>query len=291
MPPGAWPVNALARRVPFAVVARRPRAGGGDGQPRGIDRVGRSRALRPGRAPETEKGADCDGAAARLAKIADDVAGDAESAGDFALPREPGRLRDRERDAGWVSAQEIEDGDDQILMEEDMAARGVPEAQRHVGYRRLLGRGMERDEAAALREFEAAANHGDELAQFNLGYMHMRGMSVPRNFTEAKRRFEAAAAKDLPAAHNGLGVLAFNGHGGEKNLTAAREHFERGAARGDPDSQFNLASMHAQGLDVPKNETRALELYAGANEAGHWRAPSPSPSRTERARGRNPIAP
>merc|ERR1739841_446150 len=98
-------------------------------------------------------------------------------------------------------------------------------------------------------------------------------MSVPRNFTEAKRRFEAAAAKDLPAAHNGLGVLAFNGHGGEKNLTAAREHFERGAARGDPDSQFNLASMHAQGLDVPKNETRALELYAGANEAGHWRAP------------------
>ena len=226
-----------------------------------------------GAPPETENGADCGAAVARLAKIADDVARDAESAGDFALPREPGRLRDRERDAGWVSAQEMEDGDEQILMEEDMAARGVPEAQRHVGYRRLLGRGMERDEAAALREFEAAANQGDELAQFNLGYMHMRGMSVPQNFTEAKRRFEAAASKDLPAAHNGLGVLAFNGHGGTKNLTAAREHFERGAERGDPDSQFNLASMHAQGLDVPKNETRALELYAGANEAGHWRAP------------------
>ena len=226
-----------------------------------------------GAPPETENGADCETAVKMLAKIADDVAGDAESAGDFALPREPGRLRDRERDAGWVSAQEMEDGDEQILMEEDMAARGVAEAQRHVGYRRLLGRGMDRDEAAALREFEAAANQGDELAQFNLGYMHMRGMSVPRNFTEAKRRFEAAAAKDLPAAHNGLGVLAFNGHGGTKNLTAAREHFERGAERGDPDSQFNLASMHAQGLDVPKNETRALELYAGANEAGHWRAP------------------
>lgn len=273
VPPDAWPLDALADTSPSQwsrdALALAAEMGSREASIAIADRVLFGR----GAHPETEKGADCDGAAARLAKIADDVAGDAESAGDFALPREPGRLRDRERDAGWVSAQELEDGDDQILMEEDMAARGVPEAQRHVGYRRLLGRGMERDEAAALREFEAAANQGDELAQFNLGYMHMRGMSVPRNFTEAKRRFEAAAAKDLPAAHNGLGVLAFNGHGGEKNLTAAREHFERGAARGDPDSQFNLASMHAQGLDVPKNETRALELYAGANEAGHWRAP------------------
>jgi TPR repeat protein len=31
------------------------------------------------------------------------------------------------------------------------AQRGVPEAQRHVGYRRLVGRGVERDEAVALR--------------------------------------------------------------------------------------------------------------------------------------------
>ena len=223
--------------------------------------------------PETANGPDCAASLAHLRRVADDVAKDAEAAGDFVLPREPGRLRDRERDAGWVSDEEVEDGDAQIMMEEDMAARGVPEAQRHVGYRRLLGHGVDRDEAAAARNFEAAANQGDPLAQFNLGYMHMRGISIPQNFTEAKRRFESAAAKDLPAAHNGLGVLAFNGQGTVKNLTAAREHFERGADAGDPDSQFNLASMFSQGLEVVANETKALELYAGANEAGHWRAP------------------
>ena len=223
--------------------------------------------------PETANGPNCAASLAHLRRVADDVAKDAEAAGDFVLPREPGRLRDRERDAGWVSDEEVEDGDAQIMMEEDMAARGVPEAQRHVGYRRLLGHGVDRDEAAAARNFEAAANQGDPLAQFNLGYMHMRGISIPQNFTEAKRRFESAAAKDLPAAHNGLGVLAFNGQGTVKNLTAAREHFERGADAGDPDSQFNLASMYSQGLEVVANETKALELYAGANEAGHWRAP------------------
>jgi SEL1 protein len=83
-------------------------------------------------------------------------------------------LRERERDARWVSEEELENGDEQVTMEQDMAERGVAEAQRHIGYRRLVGRGVERDEAAALREFEAAAANGDELAAFNLGYMHMK---------------------------------------------------------------------------------------------------------------------
>ena len=56
--------------------------------------------------------------------------------------------------ARWVSEEELENGDEQITMEEDMAARGVPEAQRHIGYRRLVGRGVDRDEAGALQDFE-----------------------------------------------------------------------------------------------------------------------------------------
>ena len=103
VPPDAWPLNALADTSPSQwsrdALALAAEMGSREASIAIADRVLFGR----GAHPETEKGADCDGAAARLAKIADDVAGDAESAGDFALPREPGRLRERERDAGWVS--------------------------------------------------------------------------------------------------------------------------------------------------------------------------------------------
>lgn len=223
--------------------------------------------------PEAEEGPNCEAALEWIRPVADQVAKDAEESGDFQLPRHPARLRERERDAGWVSEEELENGDDQVSMEEDMAARGVPEAQRHIGYRRLVGRGLERDEAGALREFEAAAANGDELAAFNLGYMHMKGLSVPQNFTEARRRFDAAIAKDLPAAFNGIGVLHFNGWGTERNLTAARLAFEQGAARGDPDSHFNLGALYASGLGVEVDHKMAVKSYEAASQAGHWRAP------------------
>ena len=222
---------------------------------------------------EAVEGPNCELALDWIRPVADQAAKDAEASGDFQLPRQPGRLRERERDASWVSEEELENGDEQITMEEDMAARGVPEAQRHIGYRRLVGRGMDRDEAAALREFEAAAGNGDELAAFNLGYMHMKGLSVPQNFTEARKRFDAAIAKELPAAYNGIGVLHFNGWGTERNYTAARLAFEAGAERGDPDSHFNLGALYSSGLGVDRDQEKAVKCYEAASQAGHWRAP------------------
>ena len=102
----------------------------------------------------------CAAAMAWLRPAADDAVADAEASGEFHLPRAPPRLRDRDRDAGWTMDAEAEDGWAQVAMEEDLAARGVPEAQRHVGYRRLVGRGMARDEIAAARAFADAADAG-----------------------------------------------------------------------------------------------------------------------------------
>jgi TPR repeat protein len=42
--------------------------------------------------------------------------------------------------------------------------------QRRLGYRRLVGRGVARDEAAAYRAFTVAADGGDAMALYNLGY-------------------------------------------------------------------------------------------------------------------------
>ena len=220
-----------------------------------------------------EDSARCAAAMAWLRPAADDAAADAEASGEFHLPRAPPRLRDRDRDAGWTTDAEAEDGWAQVAMEEDLAARGVPEAQRHVGYRRLVGRGMARDEIAAARAFADAAEAGDAAAAFNLGYMHMRGVGVPLDYARAGELFRRAADANLPAAHNGVGVLRYNGWGTPRDAAAARDAFAAGAAAGDPDAAFNLGALHQSGVGAERNLTRAFELFQVASEAGHWRAP------------------
>ena len=213
-----------------------------------------------------------------LLPAAERVADAAEAGGDVRVPPEPPRLRERERDAGYVDDADAEDdGDAQIEMERDMAARGVPEAERHLGYRALMGRGVPRDEGDALRRFGNAANLGDPLAMFNLGYMHMRGLGTPVNHTKARLSFEAAAALDVAAAHNGLGVLDYNGWAtadGGPNAAAARARFEAGAAAGDPDASFNLGTLYQTGGGgLPVDHAEAYARYQAASDAGHWRAP------------------
>ena len=213
-----------------------------------------------------------------LLPAAERAADAAEAAGDVRVPPEPPRLRARERDAGYVDYPHAEeDGDAQIEMERDMAARGVPEAERHLGYRALMGRGVARDEGDALARFRAAADLGDPLAMFNLGYMHMHGVGTGVNHTEARALFEKAASLDVAAAHNGVGVLDYNGWAtgdGAPDLAAARARFEAGAAAGDPDASFNLGTLYQAGAGgLPLDHAEAYARYQAASDAGHWRAP------------------
>ncbi|GLI60273.1 hypothetical protein VaNZ11_002364 [Volvox africanus] len=185
----------------------------------------------------------------------------------------PVSLRERFADGSYVAAEDAENGQHVINLEEDMAFRGNPDAIRRMAYRRLVGRGMEVDPEGAFHDFQVAAAQGDPYAVFNIGYMYLRGLYVPQNFTAAKEQFEKAAQKGLPSAHNGLGVLAWNGQGMAPNLTAARESFERGALLNNSDSVYNLATMHFHGAGTPINQTLAMDLFKRALELGHWRAP------------------
>ncbi|KAG2449087.1 hypothetical protein HYH02_005836 [Chlamydomonas schloesseri] len=191
----------------------------------------------------------------------------------YAAPLMPVSLRDRHADGGYVAAEDAENGADVISLEEDMAMRGNPDAQRRMAYRRLVGRGMEADPEGAFHDFQAAAAQGDPYAIFNIGYMYLRGLFLPQNYTAAKEQFEQAAAKGLSSAYNGLGVLAWNGQGMPANLTAAREAFERGAALNNSDALYNLATMHYHGAGTPVNQSLAIEYFKRAYEHGHWRAP------------------
>jgi SEL1 protein len=214
---------------------------------------------------------DCEAGLPFLRAAADEVLRRAEASADHTVPHEAVRLRERLRDGAWAARDEDENAPHQLRMEEDLAARGVPEAQRHLGYRRLLGRGIPVDVHAAAAAFAEAARAGDEYAAFNLGYMHMRGVAGAKNYTAARELF--AAAIDLPAAFNGLGVLHFNGFGTPRNYTAARLAFEEGAARGDPDAHYNLGLIFSGGFGVVADAGAALASFEAASEAGHWRAP------------------
>ena len=216
---------------------------------------------------------DCNAGLPWLRTAADEALASAESAAHHTVPKEPLRLRDRLRDGSWKPEAGDDESDQHLQMEEDLAARGVPEAQRHLGYRQLLGRGVPADAAAAAAAFAEAAAAGDEYAQFNLGFLKMRGLDGDKNYTLARLLFEASAAQELPAAFNGLGVLHFNGWGMPRNYTAAKLAFEAGAERGDPDAHYNLGMLFLGGYGVDADATTALVSFEAASEAGHWRAP------------------
>ncbi|GAQ82328.1 hypothetical protein KFL_001080040 [Klebsormidium nitens] len=216
----------------------------------------------------------CSSALWYLRGVADSIMTSAQEVGDVVLPRAPVRLRDRERDASAAMNDMFDlDAPDQVAWDEDLALRGVAEAQRHVGYRRLLGRGVDQDVHEARRYFEAAAGAGDPYAAFNLGYMYMRGIAHPVNYTAARELFEYAAEDDLPAAYNGLGVLYYSGWGVPQNFTKAKEYFELGAVFQDPDSLYNLGSLYMGGFGVPEDLPKAYAYIQNASHAGHWKAP------------------
>jgi SEL1 protein len=185
-------------------------------------------------------------------------------------------LRDRERDAGWVSESVASKAMDQLAMELDAAARGDDGAHALLGYRALVGgRGLDQDEGAAFRHFEEAAQRaGLPAAHYNLGFMYMNGMGTEQNYTAAREHFlHAVATGGIAPAYNGLGVLAFNGLVGEQNYTEAMYFFEKASELDDPDGYFNLAQMYHSGHGVEANATYALEIMERASELGHWRAP------------------
>uniref|UniRef100_A0A061SHG4 Protein sel-1 1-like n=1 Tax=Tetraselmis sp. GSL018 TaxID=582737 RepID=A0A061SHG4_9CHLO len=195
----------------------------------------------------------------------------AEDTSNYIAPLPTVRLRDRWLDPNYVDAYQQENGEAQVEMEEDMARRGSAEAQRHLGFRRLLGHGMEANPEHAMREFEGAAAEGDPYAMFNIGYMYLRGLGAAQDFPRAMQWFRRAADAGLPAAANGLGVMHFNGQGVPQNLTEARRAFEKGAEGGDADSMYNLGTIYRSGFGTPVNATLSKKYFQDAYKAGHWR--------------------
>jgi TPR repeat protein len=148
------------------------------------------------------------------------------------------------------------------------AEQGNTSAQFNLGFMLANGRGVLKDERAAVRWYRAAAEQGDADAQFYLGVMLANGWGVPKDEREAVRWYRAAAEQGNAEAQFNLGVMLANGQGVPKDEREAVRWYRAATEQGLASAQFNLGFMLANGWGVPKDEREAVRWYRAAAEQG-----------------------
>jgi len=113
------------------------------------------------------------------------------------------------------------------------------------------------DFAAALSHWRPLAQKGHARAQAALGKMHEYGRGLERNDAEAIRWYGKSAAQGFAVAQYRLGVLNDNGWGIPVNDTEAARWYQLAAVQGHGLAQHDLAFMYADGTGVPQDFVRA----------------------------------
>lgn len=149
------------------------------------------------------------------------------------------------------------------------AAQGHARAQASLGFMLHAGRGVEYDVAEAIEWYRKAANRGRASAQFNLGKIHLDGEGVATDAGEAVRWFRLAASQGYPAALTSLGRLYEEGHGVERDPGRAFKLQKNAAKHRHPEAEFQLARMFAEGIGTERDVKKALRYYQRASNQGH----------------------
>lgn len=130
------------------------------------------------------------------------------------------------------------------------------------------GRGIEKDETAAVSWYQRAADLGDPEGQSKLGAAYAAGLGVGQDSARAAEWYRRAADQDYAAAQYLLGDAYLNGYGVEKNETLAAELMLQSATQGYAKAQLMLGWMTADGIGVPQDEVAAAEWYRKAADQG-----------------------
>lgn len=152
------------------------------------------------------------------------------------------------------------------------AAQGHARAQAGLGFMLHSGRGVEYDMTEAIDWYRKAANQGRASARFNLGKIHLDGEGVDADAGEAARWFRMAADQGYPPAWTSLGQLYEEGRGVERDLPRAFKLRKKAAKDRDPEAEFQLARMFAEGIGVERDMNKALRYYERAANQGHANA-------------------
>lgn len=123
----------------------------------------------------------------------------------------------------------IVDREAEFRMYRKAAEEGDPVAQVLIGNTYLVGDGVPRDCAEAIKWFAKAAEQGNAVALYNLGLMHSNGEGVPQSDAEAARWYRKAAEQGNADAQYDLGVMFANGEGVPRDLVLAHVCFDLAA--------------------------------------------------------------
>ena len=181
-----------------------------------------------------------------------------------------------------------------------LAEQGDAEAQANLAEMYFTGRGIDRDQEAAIVWFRRAAEAGDVASQVHLGMisaqsqdfelsarmfamaaaagdadgmknlatLYLRGLGVERNAALALDWLTKAAAQGDPADQLRLGGLYLDGAGGEPDVENGLRWVRRAAGQGYAEAQLRIGSIYAEGGEVPKDLVRAYMWFYRSSMLG-----------------------
>ncbi len=150
-----------------------------------------------------------------------------------------------------------------------LAESGDQIAQANLGWMYANGRGVEQNDAEAVRWYRKAAEQGYASAQYNLGWMYANGRGVEQNDAEAVRWYRKAAEQGYASAQYNLGWMYANGRGVEQNDAEAVKWYRKAAEQNHASAQYSLGWMYANGKGVGQDDDKAFEWWTLSAEQGN----------------------
>jgi len=164
------------------------------------------------------------------------------------------------------------DPEEAALWVRSAAEYGVPAAQLRLGRMLLEGRGVEKDERAALSWFTHAAEQGDAEAMNMVGRCYENGWGSAVDCTQAASHYRRSAEAGHDWGEYNLGNLLFDGRGVPQDLEKALHWYLRAAHRGHGRAMNLVARCFEEGWGCDQSRIEAMEWYRRSAETGYFRA-------------------
>lgn len=151
------------------------------------------------------------------------------------------------------------------------AKAGVVDAQALLGQILLEGRGIERDEALALRWFQIAAQGGHLMARNMTGRCLEHGWGCAADEAAAARNYRLAAEAGLDWAQYNYANLLATGRGVMEDQAQALSLYRRAAELGHAKSMNLFGRYLEEGRGCPADPQAAREWYRRSAVGGDFR--------------------
>lgn len=115
------------------------------------------------------------------------------------------------------------------------------------------------DNQQALEQWQPLAQAGDANAQHAIGMMHEYGRGLTRDDVAAMKWYTKAAEQGVSEAQYRLGVFHENGWGVTRDAGLAAQWYEKAAQLGHTFAQHDLAFMYLSGAGVPVDKIQAYK--------------------------------